>query len=1035
MRHTALVSLGAVLLVSGLAQAQSGNLAVNPGFEQPLSVGWPSMWEREPGATTATQSTDAHSGSYSLQVTHTGEQDWCVTQDTLLTVAGGDIFELSGWIKCSSVTGEVNYSVVTRDAGGNAIDWVFGPAGSSGTHDWQPVLTHFVTPDSCATIQLRVVGWGPGAAWFDDVSLVKEGNVIDIRGPAEDIAIGNSLVSVVFHTGSATFTCTDLRNGRVYQQLATSGLPVVLHAEPHPEAHAITATLWEPASDLKLQLRLDVAPSAAEFRCELSATGAVARDFPYPAPFSAPDGSFMVVPMNEGIIYPADDETVEPLWLVGYSGHGISMPWFGQCQGTQGPGLMAIIEDPDDMHIVMDRPSADGNANLSMRPVWEPSRGAFGYSRALTYVFLESGGYVSQAKRYRQWAQDTGLYRSLLEKRDLNQNVDLLIGAVNVWAPSWYGNTDPVGLAKEMQALGIHRMLWSEGTSPENVVALNAMPGVLTSRYDIYQDVWPPDAPTWANHEGWPEDLVLLPDSSIMQGWVIRDGETLYPGGVICSPRGLEHAQLHIPEDLATTPYRCRFLDTTTASNWKECYHPDHPTTRSQDRYYKMELLRFCLEDMNLVTGSETGIDPSVPYVHYYEGMMSLGPYRLPDCGYTLIDYKPPTPEFLKYQVGPHYRVPLWELVYHDCTVAYWYWGDSSNKAPEVWNQRDLFNLLYGNPPLFMLSPEVWTAHKGRFLQSYRDVSPTVRRIGYDEMVSHEFLTDDHTLQRTAFSSGVSVVANFADHTQSLPAGQLVPALGVLVTGPPTEARTTTTGLYDAAASNFRLRNSNAAGSADVTFRFGPAPCSWIPLAGDWDGDGDDTAGLYDPALSTFRLANRNADSASSDAKFRFGPSPCNWLPITGDWDGDGDETAGLYDPATGTFRLRNSNTAGVSDLKFRFGPAPCIWLPIAGDWNGDGVDTVGLYDPATSTFRLRNSNTAGISDIKFKFGPSPCTWLPIAGDWNGDGTDTVGLYDAATDIFRLINHNAAAAVADVKFVLGPISGIQQPIAGDWDGM
>jgi len=94
-----------------------------------------------------------------------------------------------------------------------------------------------------------------------------------------------------------------------------------------------------------------------------------------------------------------------------------------------------------------------------------------------------------------------------------------------------------------MQSLGIDRLLYSEGTSPEKIAAMNVLPGVLTSRYDAYQDVFPPDKPPNANHAGWPEDLVLQPDGSIMQGWVIRAGERSYPGGVICSQRGLEHAK------------------------------------------------------------------------------------------------------------------------------------------------------------------------------------------------------------------------------------------------------------------------------------------------------------------------------------------------------------------------------------------------------------------------------------------------------------------------------------------------------------
>jgi hypothetical protein len=787
MRTAHLILFCLVLSLSHpLVNAQAQNLAVNPGFEELLSVGWQDIWTRDPDVATVSVVGDAHSGSNALQVEHTGSQDWSITQSSRISVAASDIFELSGWMKCTDLDGEANYSVVTRDAGDQVLDWVFGPASMSGTHDWEQVLTHFICPDACASIELRIVGWGPGEMWFDDISLVKEGNINDLRGPPEDLEFGNDAVTVVFHTGSATFTVTDERTDRVYDQLPLPELPACKAAELGPDGHSLTAHLWHPASDLSVDLTLSVpeTSSIAELCCEIAASGSMSEPLAYPAPFATDDDTFLVIPMNEGIMFPAGDPTVDPnaLWLIGYGGHGISMAWFGQIQGETGPGVMAIIETPDDMRVDCRRPSADPD-QLHLWSLWQPSRGEFAYPRAITYLFLADGGYVSQAKRYREYANEVGLYKSLRAKQAENPNVDLLIGAVNVWAPSWYGNYDPLGLIQEMRALGIERILWSEGTTPEIIRAMNEMPGVLTSRYDIYQDVWAPGEPEWARHEGWPEDLVWLPDCSIMQGWVIRDGENEYPGGVVCSPRGLEHAQEQIPADLATHPYRCRFIDTTTASPWRECYNPEHPTSRSEDRYYKMELLRFCSEDMAMVTGSETGIDASVPYLHYFEGMLSLGPYRLPDCGYTLIDYKEPTPEFLKYQVGPYYRVPLWELVYHDCTVSYWYWGDSSNKAPEVWDERDLFNLLYGTPPLFMITPDVWATYGDRFVQCYQSVCPTVRTIGYDEMLSHEFLTDDHTLQRTTWSSGLSIVVNFSDEPQALPDGTIVPAMGSAVVG------------------------------------------------------------------------------------------------------------------------------------------------------------------------------------------------------------------------------------------------------------
>ena len=60
----------------------------------------------------------------------------------------------------------------------------------------------------------------------------------------------------------------------------------------------------------------------------------------------------------------------------------------------------------------------------------------------------------------------------------------------------------------------------------------------------------------------------------------------------------------------------------------------------------------------------------------------------------------------------------------------------------------------------------------------------------------------------------------------------------------PMSVQTSTLGLYNPATSVFYLRNSTSLqsptdkGYADVTFAYGAAGAGWIPIAGDWDGDG-----------------------------------------------------------------------------------------------------------------------------------------------------------------------------------------------------
>ena len=92
----------------------------------------------------------------------------------------------------------------------------------------------------------------------------------------------------------------------------------------------------------------------------------------------------------------------------------------------------------------------------------------------------------------------------------------------------------------------------------------------------------------------------------------------------------------------------------------------------------------------------------------------------------------------------------------------------------------------------------------------------------------------------------------------------------------------------------FFLRNSNTAGQCDFAFQFGTAGQDYIPLAGDWDGDGIETIGLYDPVTGTFFLRNSNS-SGPPDVTFTFGPiSPGNIQPIHGDWDGEFTTTVGV---------------------------------------------------------------------------------------------------------------------------------------------
>jgi len=602
--------------------------------------------------------------------------------------------------------------------------------------------------------------------------------------PSEDAWVAfhasNAALEVSLNTVDGTLSVLDRRSQRRWNQ-QSPGADLTLKNVTTAQGRidfALAGTSGGP--DITAQLQLDT--DKPEFTITLSAVGEMPSPLAFPQPFAGVSGDYVVVPMNEGISYPVDDPTIPPMRLVAFGGHGISMPFWGLTDGAK--GQMAILETPDDAAIRINRL----DNRLVIAPTWEAQRNQFGYSRRIRYIFFAEGGHVAMAKRYRAYAQQTGLFKTLKEKRRLSPNVDRLLGAVNVWC--W--DKEAVSIVKELQAAGIQRILWSNGQALAGIAEMNAL-GVLTSRYDQYQDVMDPAnfpqlrrvSAIWPT-AAWPKDIVLDRQGRWIKGWAVeaKDG-TMIASGELCGRRALAYAHERVPAELATHPYLGRFLDTTTATSWHECYSADHPMTRTDSKNLRIELLRYMSEDNRLVTGSETGHDAAVPWLHYFEGMMSLAPYRVPGSGRNMQQILEEVPERVaKFQVGQGYRLPLFELVYHECVVSYWYWSDYNNKLPALWDKRDLFNVLYGTPPMFMFDRQQWESRKKRFVQSYQNTCPILRKVATVEMTDHRFLTPDRDVQQTIFANGIRITVNFGPAPYRMSDGTTVGSLQFQVTEP-----------------------------------------------------------------------------------------------------------------------------------------------------------------------------------------------------------------------------------------------------------
>ena len=732
-------------------------------------------WAREKGAVKLTPLPDG-----AFEVRHTGGADWCVNGCPQIPVKHGDVFELA----CETEpladmpdSRTVCMSVILRDAKGVEISWSYGEGHAK---PGQPIQTTFMVPRDVATVQPRVLGHGVTAARVRNVRVARTGNALPKAGPLGSCAFANG--SLRGRVCGAGFEVEDVRTGRTWKPAGGSRWAVEELSRQQDADGAIRATFINPETMKCWKAIYRVEKDRPEVVVTLEGEGAMTSPFAYPAAFASRKGDRLIVPLNEGISYPADDPDGVPGRLIAYGGHGICMAFFGVQDDATGAGWMAILETPDDVALVARR---DAETQLwTLGPSWEDQKRQFGYARRIRYVFLDKGGYVAMCKRYRAHAKAIGKFKSFGEKVKERPLVDRLLGAPNVWC--W--EKDKIAVAKELKASGIDRFLWSAGGDEAQVKFLSEMPDVLVGRYDIYQDIYHPDQlkklgwKSGCNTEAWPKDIVWnsADSNDWRHAWGVKakDGTWTYCA-MMCDSVAPAYERRNVAKELKTKPYNTRFIDTTVAAPWQTCWNPAHPMTRSDSRRWKMELLRILGDEFKLVVGSETGHDASVPFCDYYEGMLSLGPYRVPDSGRHIPQiWTNVPPRVAKYQVGENYRLPLWELVYHECVCAHWYWGDYNNKLPDIWWKRDLFNVLYGTMGMYIFNNRQWKEDKEKFVRSYRITSPVARATGYSEMLDHRILSPDRTVQQSRFADGTVVTVNFGDAPYMLPDGYQLPAAG-----------------------------------------------------------------------------------------------------------------------------------------------------------------------------------------------------------------------------------------------------------------
>jgi hypothetical protein len=595
---------------------------------------------------------------------------------------------------------------------------------------------------------------------------------------AKEWIISDSNLEVKFNDNLGTLTVLDKRCNKTWEQIPfKDNFSIGTISQKGKSLYfilngtydlGITITL----SDKSYLVFILSADSAAQMN-ELS----------FPSAFKTPGKNHYLVDTDgEGMLLPVDDKDY-PLGngITYYCGGGLSMAWMGIVDDNFRTGYMAILETPYDAALRTLR--EDGLITFST--VWLPSMGRFGYDRKVTYHFLNEGGYVAQCKLYREYIWKKNGLKTLKEKQRRFPAIAKLIGSPNIYV---WDDARESDFAKELKSSGINKafILWDPNHTPYPETGYDDKLkdlGFASGVYDLYTDIHYRDTvlyekdvtgPLRFSRTGYPGLFYQLSAKR-------KDGKTYFNsyGHTICPATIRPFIQDRIEHELKEYPHETYFLDVYQANGLFECYSPQHPLTREQYAGEILKNYRMIEDKYNQYIGGEWGADFANQVTVYNHGMMTLqrtwfgsditkrgtiyyyGDWRNNPRPSIMLSSRVAPDKYLKYSINEYIRVPLYELVYHDAVISSWRWEDANHHTPEIWWKKDLFNILYGSAPLWSIDRNRWESYKNTFIQSYKNICPWLEQIGYDEMISHRFITPDHLVQETVFSSGKRAVINF----------------------------------------------------------------------------------------------------------------------------------------------------------------------------------------------------------------------------------------------------------------------------------
>ena len=242
------------------------------------------------------------------------------------------------------------------------------------------------------------------------------------------------------------------------------------------------------------------------------------------------------------------------------------------------------------------------------------------------------------------------------------------------------------------------------------------------------------------------------------------------------------------------------FLDVDATAMAREDYSDDSNENNMLEAFNQR--MDWIANQDGLILGSEDGNSLTTRGIAFAHGLETVGfgwtdnemkndtrsPYFLgrwypdhkPDFFFKQAKVKEPYKTLL---FAPQYRVPLYQIVFHDEVINSHHWHSDSLKFSNVQAERDLISMLYNTPPMVHLTRDEASSPDSPRLKALahyqQGYTPMHEQLWDKQLTEFKWLDSSGLVQQTTFSDGSTITANFGSKP-STHANTQIPAQSVL---------------------------------------------------------------------------------------------------------------------------------------------------------------------------------------------------------------------------------------------------------------